>query len=111
MASHNKDTKIRIRIIMKFRDFLLRGDLIFLAIAVYMGGLIASFLSEFVDGFGLPIVLEMFGGSNELELDDIAVNIGSRTYRVGKLLMSAFKLMLGIALTYIVIRMIVGREK
>ncbi|WP_227979771.1 large conductance mechanosensitive channel protein MscL [Nocardia spumae] len=47
-----------------FKDFLLRGNVIELAVAVVMGTAFTAVVTAIVDGFVNPI-LDLFGGANE----------------------------------------------
>jgi large conductance mechanosensitive channel len=65
----------------EFRDFLANGDLIDLAVAVVIGGLIATVVSAVVKGLIEPFIAMFFGKPN---FDDVlSFTINDSTFRPG----------------------------
>ena len=69
--------------IREFRDFLLRGNLLELAVALVMGLAFAALVSSFVDDLILPIVAMIFGQPDFSALD---FTINDAVFRYGAFL-------------------------
>jgi large conductance mechanosensitive channel len=69
--------------IREFRDFLLRGNLVELAVAFVMGLAFAALVTSFVDDLLLPIVAMIFGEPDFSELD---FTINGAVFRYGAFL-------------------------
>jgi large conductance mechanosensitive channel len=67
-------------VIKEFRDFLLRGSLVELAVALVMGLAFAALVSSFVDDLILPIVAMIFGEPDFSALD---FTINDAVFRYG----------------------------
>ena len=66
--------------IKEFRDFLLRGNLIELAVAFVMGLAFAALVGSFVDSLILPIVAMIFG---KPDFSDLDFTINDAVFRYG----------------------------
>ena len=66
--------------IKEFRDFLLRGNLVELAVALVLGLAFAALVSSFVDDLILPIVAMIFGEPDFSALD---FTINDAVFRYG----------------------------
>jgi large conductance mechanosensitive channel len=69
--------------IREFRDFVLRGNLIELAVAFVMGLAFAALIASFVDDLILPIVAMIFGQPDFSSLD---FTINDAVFRYGAFL-------------------------
>jgi large conductance mechanosensitive channel len=70
-------------VIREFRDFILRGNLVELAVAFVMGLAFAALVSSFVDDLILPIVAMIFGQPDFSGLD---FTINDAVFRYGAFL-------------------------
>ena len=64
----------------EFRDFLLRGNLITLAVAFVMGLAFATLVSSFVTNLVMPIIAAIVGKPN---FNDLTLGIGDGVIRYG----------------------------
>ena len=69
--------------IKEFREFLLRGNLIELAIAFVMGIAFAAVVTSFVDNLVMPIIAMIFGEPN---FNDLTFTINDAVFRYGAFL-------------------------
>jgi large conductance mechanosensitive channel len=70
-------------LIREFRDFILRGNLVELAVAFVMGLAFAALVSSFVDDLILPIVAMIFGQPDFSGLD---FTVNDAVFRYGAFL-------------------------
>jgi large conductance mechanosensitive channel len=64
----------------EFRDFLMRGNLVELAVAFVMGLAFAALVTAFVDGLVTPIVAMVIG---EPDFSDLTFTINDAVFRYG----------------------------
>jgi large conductance mechanosensitive channel len=64
----------------EFKDFLLRGNLVELAVAFVMGLAFAALIASFVDDLVLPIVAMIFG---EPDFNNLDFTINDAVFRYG----------------------------
>jgi large conductance mechanosensitive channel len=69
--------------IKEFREFLLRGNLIELAVAFVMGIAFAAVVSSFVDNLVMPVIAMIFGKPN---FDSLTFTINDAVFRYGAFL-------------------------
>jgi large conductance mechanosensitive channel len=69
--------------IKEFRDFLLRGNLVELAVAFVMGLAFAAVVTSLVDDLVLPVVAMIFG---EPDFSDLDFTINDAVFRYGAFL-------------------------
>ncbi len=70
----------------EFRDFLMRGNLIELAVALVMGLAFAALVSSFVDDLIMPIVAMVIG---KPDFSDLTFTINDAVFRYGAFLTAA----------------------
>jgi large conductance mechanosensitive channel len=70
-------------VIKEFRDFILRGNLVELAVAFVIGLAFAALVSSFVDDLILPIVAMIFG---EPDFSGLDFTINDAVFRYGAFL-------------------------
>jgi large conductance mechanosensitive channel len=70
-------------VIREFRDFLLRGNLVELAVAFVMGLAFAALVSSFVDDLIMPIVAMIIG---KPDFSDLTFTINDAVFRYGAFL-------------------------
>ena len=66
--------------IKEFRDFLMRGNLVELAVAFVMGLAFAALITSFVNDLIMPILAMIFGKPN---FDDLTFTINEAVFRYG----------------------------
>ena len=64
----------------EFRDFLLRGNIVELAVAFVMGVAFAAVVNSFVNDLIMPILAMIFGKPN---FDDLTFTINDAVFRYG----------------------------
>jgi large conductance mechanosensitive channel len=69
--------------IKEFRDFLIRGNLVELAVAFVMGLAFAALVTSFVDDLIMPIVAMIFG---KPDFGDLTFTIDDAVFRYGAFL-------------------------
>ena len=72
--------------IKEFRDFLMRGNLIELAVAFVMGLAFASLISSFVDDLVMPVVAMVIG---KPDFSDLRFTINDAVFRYGAFITAA----------------------
>ena len=72
--------------IKEFRDFLMRGNLIELAVAFVMGLAFATLITSFVDDLVMPVVAMIIGKPS---FDDLTFTINDAVFRYGAFLTAA----------------------
>jgi large conductance mechanosensitive channel len=66
-----------------FRDFLMRGNLVELAVALVMGLAFAALVAAFVDGLVMPVIAMIIG---EPDFSDLDFTINGAIFRYGAFL-------------------------
>jgi large conductance mechanosensitive channel len=69
--------------VKEFRDFIMRGNLLELAVAFVMGAAFAALVASFVDSLIMPIVAMIFGKPT---FDDLTFTINDAVFRYGSFL-------------------------
>jgi len=72
--------------IKEFRDFLLRGNLVELAVAFVMGLAFAALITSFVDDLIMPIVAMIIG---KPDFSDLTFTINDAVFRYGAVITAA----------------------
>ena len=72
--------------VKEFRDFLMRGNLLELAVAFVMGLAFAALISSFVDGLIMPIVALIIG---KPDFGDLTFTINDAVFRYGAFITAA----------------------
>jgi large conductance mechanosensitive channel len=70
----------------EFRDFLMRGNLVELAVAFVMGLAFAALITSFVDGLVMPIVAMVIG---KPDFSDLTFTINDAVFRYGAFITAA----------------------
>jgi large conductance mechanosensitive channel len=70
----------------EFRDFLMRGNLVELAVAFVMGLAFAALVTAFVDGLIMPIVAMVIG---KPDFGDLTFTINDAVFRYGAFITAA----------------------
>jgi large conductance mechanosensitive channel len=70
-------------VVQEFRDFILRGNLIEMAVAFVMGIAFAALTASFVDDLVMPIIAAIFG---EADFSDLTFTINDAVFYYGSFL-------------------------
>jgi large conductance mechanosensitive channel len=73
-------------VIKEFRDFLMRGNLVELAVAFVMGLAFATLVTSFVDNLVMPIVAMIIG---KPDFSDLTFTINDAVFRYGAFITDA----------------------
>ncbi len=76
-------------LITEFRDFIATGDLILIAIAFVLAGLVAAVVGAFIDGVVMPLVAAIFG---EPDFTNIGFTVNESRVSIGLVLNALFSL-------------------
>lgn len=89
-------------IIKEFRDFLVRGNLIELAVAFVMAGAFATVVAAFTDGIVMQFLAAIFGEPN---FDSIGIDIGDSRLLIGTFLTALVNLVIvGAAVFFFIVK-------
>lgn len=89
-----------------FRKFILRGNLVDLAVAVVIGTQFSDLVKQFVTSFINPLLALVGGKPN---FDGLSVKIHATTFPYGAFLTQAFSFLISAAVIYFVIVLPVAR--
>ena len=86
--------------IKEFRDFIMRGNVIDLAVAVVMGAAFTGIINSLVNDILMPIIGVILGG---VDFTTLAVTFGSATIAYGKFLQAIVNfLLIALALFFVI---------
>ena len=89
-------------VIKEFRDFLLRGNLLELAVAFVMAGAFAAVVSAFTDGIVMAFIAAIFGKPN---FDSFGLDFGDGRHYIGTFLTAVANLVIvGAAIFFFVVK-------
>ena len=71
----------------EFKDFLMKGNIVELAVAFVMGVAFAAVVNSFVDDLIMPILAMIFGKPN---FDDLTFTINDAVFRYGSFITAVF---------------------
>ncbi|WP_345441551.1 large conductance mechanosensitive channel protein MscL [Actinoallomurus vinaceus] len=89
-----------------FRKFILRGNLVDLAVAVVIGTQFSNLVKQFVDSFINPLLAVVGGSPN---FDGLVLDVGNAKFRYGAFLTQALSFVISAAVIYFVIVLPVTR--
>ena len=89
-----------------FRKFILRGNLVDLAVAVVIGTQFSDLVKQFVDSFVNPL-LALVGGTPNF--DSLTLTVGDAHFAYGKFLTAVLSFLISAAVVYFVIVLPVAR--
>ena len=89
-----------------FRKFILRGNLVDLAVAVVIGTQFSDLVKQFVDSFVNPLI-SLVGGSPNF--DGLVLHVGDGEFKYGKFLTVALSFLISAAVVYFLIVLPVAR--
>jgi large conductance mechanosensitive channel len=88
--------------IKEFRDFLMRGNLVELAVAFVMGLAFAALIASFVDGLIMPIIAMIIG---KPDFSDLTFTINDAVFRYGAFITSVIQFVaIGAAVFFFVVK-------
>lgn len=86
--------------IKEFRDFILRGNVIDLAVAVVIGGAFGAIVNSLVNDILMPIIGILLGG---IDFTSLSIQVGSATVMYGNFIQAVINfLLIGLALFFVV---------
>jgi large conductance mechanosensitive channel len=87
--------------IKEFRDFIFRGNVIDLAVAVIMAGAFGAIINSIVNDIIMPIIGVILGG---LDFSGLAVKVGSATIAYGKFLQATLTFVIVAFVLFLIVR-------
>ena len=87
--------------IKEFRDFVFRGNVIDLAVAVIMAGAFGAIINSIVNDIIMPIIGVILGG---LDFAGLAVQVGSATIAYGKFLQATLTFVIVAFVLFLIVR-------
>ncbi len=85
----------------EFRDFIFRGNVIDLAVAVIMAGAFGAIINSIVNDIIMPIIGVILGG---LDFSSLAVQVGSATIAYGKFLQAILTFVIIAFVLFLIVR-------
>lgn len=86
----------------EFRDFLLRGNIVELAVAFVMGVAFAAVVSALVNDLIMPILAAIFG---KPDFNDLTFTINDATFAYGAFITSVIQFIaIGVAVFFVVVK-------
>jgi large conductance mechanosensitive channel len=99
-------------IVKEFRDFLMRGNIIELAIAFIMAAAFVPVVTSLVDGVILPFIAAIFGEPN---FDNIGFDVGDARVQIGLFISAVINfILIAVAVFFFIVKpvqMIKDRQK
>ena len=89
-----------------FKNFILRGNLVDLAVAVVIGAQFSSLVRQFVQSFISPL-LSLFGGRGNFS--NLAFTVGKARFTYGAFLTEALSFLISAAVVYFLVVLPVSR--
>jgi len=87
--------------VKEFRDFVFRGNVIDLAVAVIMAGAFGAIINSIVNDIIMPIIGVILGG---LDFAGLAVQVGSATIAYGKFLQATLTFVIVAFVLFLIVR-------
>jgi large conductance mechanosensitive channel len=88
-------------VLKEFRDFIFRGNVIDLAVAVIMAGAFGAIINSIVNDIIMPLIGALLGG---LDFSALAVQIGSATIAYGNFLQAALTFVIIAFVLFLIVR-------
>lgn len=85
----------------EFRDFILRGNVIDLAVAVVMAGAFGAIIASLVNDIIMPLIGALMGG---VDLTSLVVQVGSATIAYGKFIQAVVVFLIIAFVLFLVVR-------
>jgi large conductance mechanosensitive channel len=92
----------------EFRDFLLRGNVLDLAVAVVIGAAFIAIVNSFVGDIIMPIIGVLIGG---IDFSGLSITIGSAVISYGKFLQAIVNFLLVGTTMFLLIKSITSLQK
>jgi len=91
-----------------FKDFITRGNVVDLAIAVIIGAAFTAIIVSLVDDIIMPFIGILMGG---VDISSLSVTVGDATINYGNFLMALFNFLLIALILFFIIRVIASANK
>jgi large conductance mechanosensitive channel len=86
--------------IREFREFILRGNVIDLAVAVVIGGAFGAIVNSLVNDILMPLIGILLGG---VDFSSLSIQVGSATLAYGNFIQAVINfLLIGLALFFVI---------
>lgn len=96
--------------IKEFKDFITRGNVLDLAVAVIIGGAFIAIVNSLVNDIIMPIIGAILGG---IDFSSLAVSVGEATITYGNFIQAVINFLLIALILFLLIRAVnnVSRKK
>ena len=92
----------------EFKDFIMRGNVLDLAVAVIIGVAFGNIVTAFTDSLVMPIVSLLMGKGG---VTDLVVNIKGTVFPIGKFLQAVIDFLLVAFVLFLVVKLMNSRKK
>jgi large conductance mechanosensitive channel len=89
-------------VIKEFREFIMRGNVLDLAVAVIIGGAFGAIVTSLVDDLIMPLVGILLGG---VDFTGLSLQVGNATLRYGNLIQQVINFLIVAAALFLVIKL------
>ena len=87
--------------IKEFRDFILKGNVIDLAVAVILGGAFGAIIASLVNDIIMPLIGVLLGG---VDFTSLAIQVGSATVAYGKFIQACVVFIIIALVVFLVVK-------
>jgi large conductance mechanosensitive channel len=87
--------------VREFRDFIMKGNVIDLAVAVILGGAFGAIVASLVNDIIMPLVGVLLGG---IDFTSLAIQVGSATVAYGKFIQAVVTFLIIALVLFLVVK-------
>jgi large conductance mechanosensitive channel len=88
-------------VIKEFREFIMRGNVLDLAVAVIIGGAFGAIVTSLVDDLIMPLVGILLGG---VDFSSLSLQVGNATLRYGNFIQQVINFLIIAAALFLVVK-------
>jgi large conductance mechanosensitive channel len=88
-------------VIKEFREFIMRGNVLDLAVAVIIGGAFGAIVTSLVDDLIMPLVGILLGG---VDFSSLSIEVGNATLRYGNFIQQVINFLIIAAALFLVVK-------
>jgi large conductance mechanosensitive channel len=92
----------------EFRDFINRGNVIDLAVAVIIGAAFTAIVNSLVDDLIMPLIGMLLGG---IDFTSLSITVGSATLNYGNFIQAVINFLLIAFVVFLIVRTINNMQK
>ena len=85
----------------EFKTFIMRGNVMDLAVAVIIGAAFGKIVTSLVDDLVMPLVGVILGG---VSFKDLAIKVGESTFKYGNFIQTAFDFFIIAVVVFVLVR-------